>query len=228
LLDLFCCAGGAGMGYHRAGFDVIGVDIAPQPHYPFRFIQRDVLTLTPTEIAGLGVAAIHASPICQGLTRMNAPGKKAHQNLIPATIALLQATGLPWVLENVEGAEAWMPGAITLCGSMFAGLESEDAWLRRHRLFCSNVTIAPPGPCQHDAARPVGGCYGGHARRRSRQFGGRSTRDAWRAGHRVAMAELLGIDWATCGEMSEAIPPAYTEHLGRQLLAHIGPGQVSA
>lgn len=223
LLDMYCCAGGAGRGYQLAGFHVTGWDINPQPRYAGdAFEQRDVLDANPAEIAA-SFDAIHASPICQGLTRMRAPGKKEHPNLIPATRALLEATGLPWIIENVEGAEPWMPGAITLCGSMFEGLESEGAWLRRHRLFIANFPISPPGPCRHDDARPVGGVYGGHARVRAAKHGGRGTQDTWRAGHRVAMSELMGMDWATCGEMSEAIPPAYTEHLGRQMLSALTP-----
>ena len=222
LLDAYCCAGGAGRGYQRAGFHVTGVDIMPQPRYAGdAFEQRDVLSISPDEIRAR-FDAIHGSPICQGLTALrHAPGTKEHPNLIPATRALFEASGLPWIIENVEGAEPWMPGAITLCGSMFEGLESEDAWLRRHRLFMANFPISPPGPCRHDPERPVGGVYGGHARRRGKRFGGRGTQDRWRDGHRRAMAELMGMDWATCSEMSEAIPPAYTEWLGRLLAAEV-------
>lgn len=92
--------------------------------------------------------------------------------------------------------------------------------LQRHRLFESNIDISPPSACRHDA-RPVIGVYGGHARRRAASAGGRGTRDVWEGGHRAAMSEAMGMTWATCAEMSEAIPPAYTEHLGRQLIAHI-------
>lgn len=222
LLDAFCCAGGAGRGYQRAGFHVTGFDIADQPRYAGDvFERRDILSVSPDEIRER-FDAVHASPICQGLTALrHAPGTKSHPNLIPATRSLLEASGLPWIIENVEGAEPWMPGAITLCGSMFPGLESEGAWLQRHRLFIASFEISAPSPCRHDATRPVAGVYGGHARRRSKRFGGRGTRDVWRAGHRVAMSELMGMDWATCSEMSEAIPPAYTEWLGRQLAAEV-------
>lgn len=146
---------------------------------------------------------------------MRAPGRKQHPNLIPQTLALLNATGLPWVLENVEGAEPWMPGAITLCGMMF-GLGAQGFDLQRHRLFISNAPISAPCACRH--CRPVVGIYGGHARNRSKAHGGRGTRDAWVGGHRAAATEAMGIDWATLGEMSEAIPPAYTEWLGAQLM----------
>ena len=219
LLDLYCCAGGAGMGYHRAGFEVVGVDIKPQPRYPFEFRQGDVLALDPAQIAR-EFDAIHASPPCQGYTDLrHAPGAKGAPRLIAATRALLEATGLPWIIENVEGAEAEMRQPITLCGTMF-GLQTEGHELRRHRLFEASFPITPPGPCRHTGG-PVVGVYGGHARRRSARHGGRGTRDVWANGHRGAMGEAMGMDWATCAEMSEAIPPAYTEWLGRLLIDRI-------
>jgi DNA (cytosine-5)-methyltransferase 1 len=225
LLDLFCCAGGAGRGYADAGFDVVGVDVAPQPRYPFEFRRRDVLSMTAAEIVA-EFDAIHASPPCQGQTRMVAPGKKEHANLIPATRALLEATGLPWIIENVEGAEPWMPDALTLCGTMF-GLQTEGHELRRHRLFIASFDITAPSACQHTDG-PVVGVYGGHARRRSAKHGGRGTRDVWVNGHRGAMGEAMGMDWATCTEMSEAIPPAYTRCLGEQVRSHIEAQRLAA
>ncbi|WP_313008432.1 DNA cytosine methyltransferase [Brevundimonas vesicularis] len=217
ILDLFCNAGGAGMGYHRAGFEVVGVDLEPQRNYPFAFIQHDALTLDPRFLRSFD--AIHASPPCQGYTGMNAPGQVGAPRLIDLTRRMLQATGRPYIIENVEGAVWDMRDPITLCGSMF-GLGAQGCQLRRHRLFESNIAISAPSPCQHDA-RPVIGVYGGHARRRAASAGGRGTRDVWEGGHRAAMSEAMGMTWATCAEMSEAIPPAFTEHLGRQLLAHI-------
>lgn len=217
ILDLFCNAGGAGMGYHRAGFEVVGVDLDVQRNYPFAFIRYDAPTLDPRFLRSFD--AIHASPPCQGYTGMKAPGQVGAPQLIDLTRQMLQATGLPYVIENVEGAVWDMRDPITLCGSMF-GLGAQGCQLRRHRLFESNIAISPPSPCQHDA-RPVIGVYGGHARRRAASAGGRGTRDVWEGGHRAAMSEAMGMTWATCAEMSEAIPPAFTEHLGRQLLAHI-------
>jgi DNA (cytosine-5)-methyltransferase 1 len=217
-LDLFCNAGGAGTGYARAGFDVVGVDLEPQKNYPFAFIQHDALTLDPRFLATFD--AIHASPPCQGYTSMrHAPGAKGAPRLIGETRAMLERTGLPWIIENVEEARAEMRDPLTLCGSMF-GLGAQGCRLQRHRLFESNIAISAPTPCQHDD-RPVIGVYGGHARRRAASAGGRGTRDVWEGGHRAAMSEAMGMTWATCAEMSEAIPPAYTEHLGRQLIAHI-------
>lgn len=206
------------MGYSRAGFDVVGVDIQRRKNYPFECIEADVLTLDPKWIAD-NFDAVHASPPCQFATALrHLPGTKQHVNLIPATRALLEATGLPWIIENVEGAMPHMPGAITLCGTMF-GLGVEECELRRHRLFMADFPISPPSPCDH--RKPVVGCYGGHARRRAASAGGRGTRDAWTGGHRTAMGAALGIDWASCADMSEAIPPAYMEHLGRQMLSHM-------
>lgn len=225
LADLYCCAGGAAKGYHDAGFDVVGYDIKPQPNYPYEFRRRDVLALSPEELAE-EFDAFHASPICQGHTALrHAPGAKAHPNLIPPTRTLLDATGKPWILENVEGARAHMPGAITLCGTSF-GLRAQGHALHRHRLFIASFPLFAP-PCQH-ADEPVIGIYGGHARRRSAKHGGRGTRDAWEGGHRAAASEAMGMDWATLAEMSEAIPPAFTDYLGRQLLAHLQAQRLAA
>jgi DNA (cytosine-5)-methyltransferase 1 len=113
-----------------------------------------------------------------------------------------------------------MEGSITLCGTMF-GLRAQGCDLQRHRLFQSNIPIGQPIHCLHNPTRPVIGVYGGHARRRSSRHGGRGTKDVWIGGHKTAAQEAMGIDWMTLAEMSEAIPPAYTEWLGRQVLAHI-------
>ena len=224
LLDLFCCAGGAGMGYHQAGFDVIGVDLSPQPRYPFAFIQVDALALDRRFLRSFD--AIHASPPCQGYTAMrHAPGAKGAPRLIAEVRAMLEATGLPWVIENVEEARSEMREPVMLCGSTF-GLGSHGCELRRHRLFESNITLHSDG-CQHGTA-PVVGVYGGHARIRSAKHGGRGTRDIWPNGHKPVAAEAMGMDWATLAEMSEAIPPAYTQHVGRQLLAHIEAQRLAA
>jgi DNA (cytosine-5)-methyltransferase 1 len=215
LLDLFCCAGGAGMGYHRAGFEVTGVDLSPQPRYPFAFIQADALSLDMRFLRSFD--AIHASPPCQGYSAMrHAPGAKGAPLLIDAVRDMLEASGRPWIMENVEEAAWAMRSPMTLCGSMF-DLGSQGCRLQRHRLFESNVALSAPGPCRHDD-RPVVGVYGGHARKRAAKAGGRGTRDVWDGGHKAAAAEALGIDWMTLAEMSESIPPAYTEWLGRQLV----------
>ncbi len=210
LLDLFCGAGGAAMGYHQAGFQVIGVDLHPQPHYPFEFVQADALTYPIDEFD-----AVHASPPCQAFSMMrDMPDARVHPRLIEPTRHRLEMSGLPYVIENVPGAPLQDP--IMLCGTMF-DLQSHGFQLRRHRLFESNLPISPPRPCSH--RQPVIGVYGGHVRCRSTLF--------WRDGgadfpgydKKNLALQAMGIEHPmTMNELSEAIPPAYTEHIGRQLL----------
>lgn len=214
LLDLFCKAGGAGMGYSRAGFDVVGVDHEPQPNYPFPFIQADALTVSLE-----GYDAIHASPPCQIFSAMTR-GRwqdRAHPDLLVPIRGRLLAAGVPFVIENVVGSPLINP--VLLCGSMFGLQTSHGNQLRRHRLFELHppfVLLAPP--CQHNHASPIG-VYGGgqHPHRRrgvsvasdGLPFGVRERREA------------MGIDWMSSRELSQAIPPVYTEFLGRQLLAAV-------
>lgn len=215
LADLYCCAGGAGMGYYRAGFDVIGFDKDPQPNYPFPFVQCDVLGLAAGMLSGFD--AIHASPPCQFATALN-NDKSRHINLIPATRDLLRSAGVPYIIENVEGAAEHLIDPVMLCGSSF-GLGADGHELQRHRLFEASFAIETP-PCAHSGA-PVVGVYGGHARNRSVRHGGRGTRDVWTLGHRETMRAALGMDWGTTAELSEAIPPTFTEYLGAFLLGEI-------
>lgn len=213
-LDLFSCAGGAAEGLHRAGFQVVGVDIDPQPRYPFAFIQADVMAISFAKFD-----FVWASPPCQGYTSMrHAPGAKGAPLLIDAVRERLGVSGVAWCIENVEDAAWAMRNPITLCGSMF-GLGAQGCRTQRHRLFECSFPIAQPA-CKHDS-RPVVGVYGGHARRRAASAGGRGTRDVWDGGHKAAAAEALGIDWMTLSEMSEAIPPAYAEYIGRAALQSI-------
>ena len=210
LLDLFCGAGGAAMGYARAGFEVVGVDIKPQPHYPFRFIRADAMDPLAWK-APLGVIpdVIHASPPCQAFSDLKAMhNAKRHPDLLAPTRAMLQATGLPYVIENVEGAP--MSDYIVLCGSAF-GLGSGDAELRRHRRFEVRPMPAMVPPCAHGQRNRVIGVYGGHGRDRRRTT---NTHDY----STEARREAMGIDWMTGNELSQAIPPAYTEWIGAQLL----------
>lgn len=207
-LDLFCCAGGASAGLHRAGFDVVGVDIRPQPRYPFVFYQADALTF-PLR----GFDFIWASPPCQGYTALrHAPGTKGAPLLIDAVRKRLRHAGVPWCIENVEEAAWAMRNPITLCGSMF-DLGAQGCRLQRHRLFECSFPMRQPA-CRHND-KPVIGVYGGHARRRAASAGGRGTRDVWAGGHKAAASEAMGIDWMTLNELSEAIPPAYAEVIGR-------------
>ena len=214
LLDLFCGAGGAAMGYHRAGFEVVGVDIKPQPHYPFEFVQADALDFLNGgwfwERRMFGdpghgpFDAIHASPPCQAFTaykrRPNHVG--ASPDLIGPTRELLEATGLPWVIENVPRAPLRNP--VTLCGSMF-GLD-----VRRHRLFETSWPLMVP-PCNHAAQN---GSYPQATNRANR----RKTAEigVWRI-PLEDQQQAMGIDWMMLEELSEAIPPAYTEFIGKEL-----------
>jgi len=203
VLDLFCGAGGASMGYHRAGFEVTGVDIKHGKRYPFKYLRLNVMELQPSDLAEYDL--IHASPPCQthSITRnlRIAQGKQTDKlDLIEPTRALLKASGKPYIIENVPGAPLFKP--ILLCGSAF------DLKVRRHRLFESNLVLEGT-TCDHKKqGRPVG-VYG-------------SMRDEIPSGGKTAESieqarEAMGIDWMIWGELVEAIPPVYTEYLGRQV-----------
>ncbi len=217
--DLCCCAGGAGRGLKRAGFYVVGFDTKPQPRYGGdEFVQADALGV---DLSGFDF--VWASPPCQfGTELRHAPGtKKDHVNLIPPVRAKLQASGLPYTIENVRGARSHLVRPFMLCGTMFglsvtaAGREWE---LQRHRYFEANFPIEPP-PCRH--LRPVMGVYGGHIRARAKSVGGRRTRDFDNDNKPEVAARIMGIDWMTMNELSEAIPPAYAEYIGRAAIEHI-------
>jgi DNA (cytosine-5)-methyltransferase 1 len=231
LLDLFCGAGGAAMGYARAGFEVVGVDIVTQPDYPFEFIQDNALFFLNEHIEELPHAydVIHASPPCQAFSDMKTMANaRKHPDLLAPTRNLLRELGLPYVIENVEGApmETGPAGFFTegngvvLCGSMF-GLTTEEYALRRHRLFESNVPL-PRMACRHDPSKTVVGFYGDHARIR-RRAGGHKDRglDILGAEKMGLVRDLMGIDWMGWTAANQAIPPAYTEWIGRQLLQAI-------
>ena len=204
------------MGYHRAGFDVTGVDVVTHPRNPYPVIEADALGLDPGWIAA-NFDAVHASPPCQGYSAMrHAPGAKGAPRLIGETRKLLESTGLPWVIENVEMAAPEMNNPVLLCGTMF-GLGAQGHDLHRHRLFEASFPLVAT-PCRH-TDRPTIGIYGGHARNRSAKHGGRGTKDTWAGGHKVAASEAMGIDWMSLDELSEAIPPAYTTFIGWQLRA---------
>lgn len=226
LLDLFCGAGGAGMGYHRAGFDVVGVDIEPQPHYPFEFHQADALEFL-AELGGQ-FHAIHASPPCQGYSIMrNLPWlrDKDYPMLIVPVRTALGLLRVPHVIENVKGARhtAQHPDGLQaafLCGMMF-GLP-----FYRHRYFETNWFWMQPGHPRHTGTIRAGNSIGGRARdiifypsnpRRPKYgFDGPSG-----VGHHKGVEQTrlaMGVDWMRGDESSQAIPPAYTEYIGRDLL----------
>lgn len=216
LLDLYCGAGGAAVGYHRAGFDVVGVDIEPQPRYPFEFHRADAL-----EFPIGGYDAVHASPPCQAYSASTAHlDRSQYPDLLPPTRERLELeldVDVPWVIENVVGAP--MRGDYKLCGSMF-GLPG----LIRHRLFETSwhgFCLIPP--CVHPkpgrAVSVIG--HGPHTRsahyleRRERMLAGEPAEQWW-----VNLTrEAMGIDWMNRDELAESIPPAYTEYIGGELLA---------
>lgn len=202
LIDLFCKAGGCGVGYARAGWDVIGVDIEPQPNYPFRF-----------EL-GSSIVAVHASPPCQAYTT---GGRVRERESRPRLIepvrdafAQLRAAGIHTVIENV--AEAPLVDPIQLCGSMF-GLQ-----VRRHRLFevsfpCERPTCTA---AMHRAQGPIVGVYG-------RPHGRAGAWPGMLPGTPESWSRAMGIDWMTPAELSQAIPPAYTEWIGRRIPTYRTP-----
>lgn len=218
-LDLYCGAGGCSVGYARAGLEMTGVDINPQPHYPYRFVRADALTYLAEHWREYDF--IHASPPCQFATRLRAlhVGRE-YTNWIPQTRDALQQTGLPYAIENVEGAKSHLRDPITLCGTMF-GLGTGDADLWRHRLFEINGPLVLTPSCQH--RNRVIGIYGGHGRDRRvitviGHSGGKSTRQATNGFSRDERNAAMEIDWMTQAELSQAIPPAFTEYIGNFLM----------
>lgn len=214
LLDLFCCAGGAGMGYHRAGFDVTGVDINPQPRYPFEFIQGDAVAYLADH--GREYEAIHASPPCQTHTALTKGNRRRegwvddHIDFIPVTRALLEHIGRPYVIENVQGSS--LRRDVTLCGEMF------DLSVIRHRYFEFGGWAASAPAHRPHRGRVAGMRHGewftGPYFAVYGEGGGKGMVAQWQA--------AMGIDWTSDRkELAEAIPPAYTEHLGGQLLDYI-------
>jgi DNA (cytosine-5)-methyltransferase 1 len=213
LLDLFCCEGGASEGYYRAGFEVIGVDIEPQPRYPFPRYCADAIEYV-TAYSHL-FAAIHASPPCQrfsDLAKRNGNAADWPDLIEPVREALI-ATGKPYVIENVEGAPLRDP--VMLCGTMFPDLR-----VLRHRLFETNWPLTAPAHGKHPLVFT-------HDKRKAHY--GQLDQDTSfvqvTGGGNATLAnkrDAMGMPWASNHGLNEAIPPAYTEHIGRQLAAHIG------
>lgn len=262
ILELFRGQGGASEGYRRAGFDVYAVDLDPNV---LRFgpsagthagdalaVLRRLLrghceqfVIRPGAAVHLGLwdfAAIHASPPCQGYTIATAGNPKArakHKRMIAVTRELLERTGKPWVIENVEQARSEMCDPIMLCGRMFrleaTDVDGERVVLDRHRLFESNVPLTAPSHPKHDGTQ-VAGVYGGSRRAkvdtttlspayvavldkyaaRVERGGGYVPRS------KAVQQQLLGIDWMTVKGMQESIPPVYAEWVGRRLLERDG------
>lgn len=211
LLDLFCCAGGAAKGYYRAGFEILGVDIAWQARYPYAFQQGDAISVARTVLAGGRFDAIHASPPCQAHSDLQKQSKRHYEDFIPATRQLCQQSGLPYIIENVEGAPLHAP--VMLCGTMFPGLR-----VLRHRLFESNIALTVP---THTDIHPL---VFTHDKRKA-HYGRLDQNESFvqvTGGGNCTIANAraaMGIDWMNKQELNEALPPVYTEYLGRQLLA---------
>lgn len=234
LLDLFSCAGGMGMGYHRAGFDVYAVDLHPQPNNPFPFHQGDALAVLDTLLSGGRIEfthrdgrlevltlddfdALHGSPPCQSFLSLGAVNKALgrkydYPNLIGPTRELFQEAGLPYVIENVQDARKHLIDPVRICGTAL--------WLplRRHRLFESNFPMTGLA-CEHSrfTERKYWTSFRPNGEHRLstvvQVYGNGGGTHEWPA--------AMGIDWMTNHEMVEAVPPAYAEHIGKQLRAHI-------
>lgn len=204
ILDLFSSAGGGAMGYHRAGFEVVGVDIAPQPRYPFEFHQADAFAYLAEHHGEFD--AFDASPECRDHTALTSrAGLKGTGWQLAEIRRMLEEIGKPYIIENVPGAP--MRKDVVLCGGMF-GLRTY-----RHRWFESNIPLAAPEHPKHVIRTST-----------------KKRRRDWDAGLHVSVTgdvgtyvgrQAMGIEWMTGNELSQAIPPAYTEHLGQQLAAHL-------
>lgn len=210
------------MGYNRAGFEVVGVDIKPQKHYPFEFHQVDALEYLTEH--GREFDFIHASPPCQAYSslRFLNPEKKP-ECFIERIREKLKRWGGLWVIENVMGAPLIDP--VMLCGTMFKlRTKNSRAELWRHRLFEINWNRPLIPPCNHRTLPSIIGVYGGHGRDRRRVIsvighsGGFSNRDGTQKYSTEERREAMGIDWMNGMELSQAIPPAYTEYLGKQIV----------
>lgn len=224
VLDLFCCEGGAGVGYWRAGFTPYGVDVDKNriKRYPYATVVADAIEFVRRH--GVAFEAIHASPPCQGYTRGNAGKETSWPKLIPQVREALEATGKPYVIENVTDAGPEMVNPVALCGCMF-DLKTEDTdgitiHLKRERLFETNFPLTAPRPCNHEGVEWWAGAYGGARRDKYEakyvRKGGYVPKD------KQVVKNLLGIEHdMTWQGLFECIPPAYTEHIGKQLLAHL-------
>lgn len=222
LLDLFCCEGGASMGYRRAGFAVIGGDLFDdysQSRYPFISAKGDWAEVLERLLDWADVVA--ASPPCQRYSITNAARQADYPDLIGPVREALVASGKPYVIENVVGAPLIDP--IELCGCMFDLKAVDDdgitLHLQRARLFESNLSISPPRPHDHSDHEWVGGCYGGA--RRDKYEAKYVRKGGYVPPNKRVVEEYMGIDWMTWKGLHQSIPPAYTEHIGTQLLSMI-------
>jgi len=208
LLDLFCGAGGTAMGYARAGFEVVGVDVEPMPRYPFEFHQADAMTF-PLD----GFDAYHGSPPCQDhmCSPMHHQQKHGTAWMLPGTRERFQQTGKPWVIENVPGAA--MRPDLKLCACMFGRAE-----IMRERWFETSWHAFDLMPSCHHPAPVINTMRTAH---------GPWYRQHGRVPTRPEIAAAMGVDWMRGEEIKQAIPPAYTEYLGALLLGAIEAGEAA-
>lgn len=204
MLDLFCCQGAASAGYVAAGFDVIGVDLFPQPRYPFTFHQADAVEFLREH--GAEFDAVHASPPCQRFSKAQRIQGNDHPDLIAPTREVLLELGIPYVIENVEDARDELIDPITLCGASF-GFHTY-----RHRLFESSFPVSTPTHEPHTVktvkmGRPLKPGQFYHAV-------GNFTNVEY-------VRQDMQVPWMNRDGIRECIPPAYTEFIGRQLMQHL-------
>ena len=215
LLDLFCGAGGCSMGYHKAGFEVTGCDINPQPNYPFEFYKADALSF---DLSGFDV--IHASPPCQQYSVLAHLSRQSHKKLIDPVRELLKASKKHYIIENVPGAPLLKP--TMLCGSMFCLSTLNGAQLRRHRIFETSFDLEPTPYCEH--SKYTIGVFGNKARdtaAEKRHYSQSKETRGQPVGIKFTLYDAqvaMGIYWMNFKELSQAIPPAYTEWIGNQLI----------
>lgn len=217
LLDLFCGAGGCSVGYDRAGFDVTGWDLTPHPDYPFPMVIGDAMSALrcPSILDAFDVVA--ASPPCPRFSTITPDSaRENHPDFLTPTCAALKAWGGVYIVENVEGAARHMDHPVKVCGSAF-GLR-----VRRHRYFETNAEWITPTECFHaQQGRPIG-VYGDHPQDDEEYRRPDGTRRGNKAKTIEQAREALGIDWMTdWDDLTDAIPPLFTEYLGRQLLEHL-------
>lgn len=204
VIDLFCGAGGCSMGYYMAGFNVLGVDNCPQPNYPFAFVQADAMSYPLN-----GFAGVHSSPPCQGYSVTKNGHSRKHPLLIEPVRHRLQDSGLPYVIENVQGAPLIDP--VRLCGTMF------ELRVYRHRLFETNFPIPQPFHPPHVALCSNGDSFKGNRKPSDAHF----YTVVGNFGHLEDARNAMGITWMRRAELAQAIPPAYTRFIGDFLLRHI-------
>ncbi|NUP24125.1 MAG: DNA cytosine methyltransferase [Streptomyces sp.] len=208
VLDLFCCQGGAGMGYYLAGFEVTGIDLSPQPRYPFAFVQGDALAYLAEH--GTEFDLIHASPPCQGYSDAQVLQGREHPMLIAPVRELLEQTGRPWVIENVPGARAELRDPVVLCGAMFGHRTYRDRYFEAG----GGLVLPQPEHPEHDA--PI--TKMGRPRR-----GGEMAHYVGNFSGVQEARDDLGVPWMNRDGIRECIPPSYTRWIGRHALAHLTP-----